>query len=488
MSIHDPDRNVYTYFKENVDISSNTIYDPNTWIKFHTEILKDIAFKGGAIWLTTKGDLFYRLAVYGNTHTATASKINLVFSNFLQRNIQIIKKLNYRQMHPTEGKIYISELLLVEGDKFNPYILSEFYEDENKLFYRNTLVPTNYLINQPKDEQHKEYPTQKYAHLYTEKYDKSITLQYIFYLANYKESRFNYIMNWLASFFKDLSNRSSIALVLIGEQKSGKDILFNEIIKPLFGNQYCIKINDHNLQGKNLSKLVRDKLFYNFDELSNAVSDNKEIKKNLKDFIGNDTVSTEEIKIFGQTLITISEPYLPYIDKDNCNYTVFNIPDNIESIPIYDSPDSSDMLRFISKKELIDKIKDDLKNFALILKGYKIDSAHINEPFSDDDKACLISGTEDKIKAFSDAIVNNKTKYFEIIKDNELSLYEELMNDFDNKIIKQRNLIKCFSIIYKEENISSGKALMVRLREVNDFFKLEAIFLGTGGVKHFKIT
>ncbi len=495
MGIRYPEHNIDNYFTNDNDVSSNAIYELGNWQKYSTEILDYIHSTGGAIWLTTQGDLCYRLAPFGNIYIATASKISLVFSNFLQQNIQIIKKqapiiTNTKLEHDSRtgleaGQIYTNQLLLVEGDKFNPCEPKEFYQDVNKLTYRNTFKPTHYLLLEPNNKRHNQFYTAKYKSI-------SIILQYIFYLVNYDQSRFNYIMNWLASFFKNLSNKSNIALVLIGKQESGKDILFNEIIKPLFGNEYCIRINNDNIQTNDLSNIVKEKLFYNFDEISDTVAENQKIKNFLKDFIDNDTVSikeknkdSNEIQIFGQTLITISDPYLPYADKDNDSYTVFNISSNIKNIDIFDQ---NGIRINISKKELLNNIKDNLESFALLLKGFSVDRNQVNQAFLDDDKECMVSNTEDKLKAFSDAIVNHTTNYFEKIQDDNSSFYKELMKDFGNRKIKQSNIGKSFSMLYKDEKPLSGKTLMVKLRQINNnFFKKEAIF-SSGGIKYYNIT
>ena len=478
-------KNVYSFYNTPTEVNDNLGYRLNNWGDynlFNNLLLTYISEMGGAIWLNNIGNLCYRLNPNGDVLLATATKISIVFSNFFKRNIQIRqnpkeppKKGVYTKEYYS-NQILISYIPFVYSDKFNPFEKEEFYKS-NDFIYRNTFKPTNYFL-----------PSKII------KIEKSIILQYIYYLSNYATDRFIYIMNWLASFFKDLSNKSNITLILIGEKDSGKDILFNEIIKPLFGTQYCIEINDSNLQYKNLSLIAKEKLFYNFTNISKTTIENIRIHDFIKNLLGNDTLfienrhrdMIEEIQIYGQTLITINEPCLPYIDSSCDNYTVFKIKSNIQDmyIPKWHIGDHKD-----SKKDsLIEAIKQDLVNFSMILKSYKTSVFHARQPFDYDDKSSIIKNTKDKIKAFSDAVINSKIDYFKTIKDTNSTLYDELKIDFDNNRFKQVNLIKSFKILHSEEDSINKKSIMVKLREIdNDFFKKEALSRGTNGIKYFTI-
>ena len=464
--------NIKTFnFKQIFDITNNIIYTLNNWYTPNNlqenKILTDINKRNFAIWLTVKGDVYYRLAPYMEVYTAPISKINVVLTSLLGYSVEITKRakkvslisqkpisdINQRGMY-----IRVEELLLVYSEGFNPHEGKEFYLVGN-VTCRNTFFPSVYMYNQP-NKNHK--------------YDDSITIQYIYYLANYDKSRFEYIMTWLAAFFKNLSNRSHIALIFLGKKDSGKEIIFDEIIKPLFGEEYCIKINDEILETKNLSKIIKNKLFYNLDNISSTVVEEKKLKRTIKNFIVNDTMyaddnrdSLQEIKIFGQTLITIDEPNLSYINTNDENYTIFKVPDNIENIIIYE--EKYDRTREkLTKQKLIKEIKDDLKNFALLLKSYKVDFNQSNMSFKDDDKECIQNNLEDKLNTFHNAIIKMNRSYFEPIEKDNSTLYKQLMKDFDQNKINQQNLFKCFNLLYNEEDISHPRTLMAKLRKIKD--------------------
>ena len=326
-------QNVYNIFKDDVDTEYSG-YNINNWNEYCQQFFNSLSLihsNKAAIWLNAKGDLCYRLSYYDEKIlTSTAKKISLVFSNFLQRDVVIGEKLNISTKEPIYINAYRDQILIhnlpfVKDEFFNPCETNEFVKRSDNFIYRNTFKPSSYLMI---------IPTTPYT------CQPSIILQYIFYLACYKQGKFYYIMNWLAMFFKDLSNKSNIALVLIGNKISGKDILFDEIIQPLFGKDYSVKVNDVKLQTNNLASLLKNKLFYNLDDITSVATEEKRTKTVLKDIINNDTITIEErnsieqLEKYGQTLITISEPYIPYINNKSNKHTVFKIPNNIEDIHI----------------------------------------------------------------------------------------------------------------------------------------------------------
>lgn len=532
MAIYSPDQNVYSFFKPTIDVSQNMFFQRNNLLYPQLSnitvnpYLHQLYSKGIAIWLSSEGEVCYRTHFSSNIHTTSLRNTNIVLSKILGSTIKIVtKRKKSSEVTPMNLQINVSEIsihefLLVEGEKFEPFQPLEFFPHDYQLlsYYRNTFSPSCYLLNNPTQNHELHY---------------SITIQYIYYLAKYNRERFYFIMNWLAAFFKNLPNRSKIALVFVGNKESGKEILFDAIIKPLFGQEYCLKITDNVLETTSVQKLLKNKLFYNIDNLSNSVLKDKKAKKIINDLLSKDAIELIENKEtiseypkYGQTIITIDEAYLPYIDKDFESYSIFNVQSNIEQmyIPdelmpkqttieesIYSKPNFDHNITYddfgldefqtykthqntrknISKSDLTNMIRQDLENFASILKGYKIDLDKINSPFVHDDKNYLQNNFQDKLKTFHEAILNHKTliNYFRKIQEKDDSLYGDLISDFKLNRIKQKNLIKYFSILHPEETITSSRTLMVQLRKVDkSFYNEENIKGGTAGIKYFRFS
>ena len=504
-------KNVYSYFQATVDTSKNMIFKRNNWLEVSPFSNNQLCFnnlnsKNIAVWLSSRGEFCYRTSLWSVIHTIHFRNADIVLSNLLGYEIQIKKsKLLKVSNMSLPIKIYISELLLVDEEIFVPLQPAEFFNliPNNLNYYRNTFMPSIYL----------QLLFQDYH-----EYNYSITVQYIYYLSNYQQDRFNFIMHWLAAFFKNLCYKSKTTLVFLGNKESGKEILFDEIIKPLFGQEYCLKITDTLLETISIQDFIKDKLFYNLDNISNSHIKVQRTRKTLYDLLSKDTIeviekkkSIEEYPKYGQTLITIDEAYLPsYIDKNFEDYSLFKIPDESTLLDAFNLKQKSSgihmeedratdsqifedyllTLNLTSKAKIVKAIRGDLTNFAYILKGYPIKEENLHTQFENDDKKYLQNTLEDKLQAFHEAILKYKTStnYFQKIQEKNPSLYKELMDNFKEDKIKQKNLIKIFSIIYSEENITSSKTLMIYLREIDSFLYSSKNFkLGTAGVKFFKL-
>ena len=497
---------VYSCFKNiNYNLSNNIYYTWDNWVKeirsepasfAYTFAINDkinmIKFRGGAIWLTANGEICYRFSPFGKVHTASIAKINLVFSNFLDCNfnitqtVPIVTSLNEeiaRLQDENKLTISVAQLLLVEAEEFNPYVEKEFYQNQSDgLIYRNTFKPSFFLQLSPPVSQKvnvegysissidgsKDFTTT----VIRNELKKSITLQYLYYLCNYKEDRFFWLIDWLASFFKNLSNRSENIFVLYGNKHSGIDIFFQYIITPLFGEEYSLSITENTLEIKN----TKEKLFYNLKNFSKKAIENVKVAASLQKLL-------LENQKYAQVLITTEEPIIPFSNIDN--YTVFYVSTAITEMYIPNWFNRSDKTK-LTQQQLIDAIASDLENFANILKLYPSNTIK-SLSSQNDDKKLLLNTLEDKLKTFVDAVKRMDIIYFKSIQQHNLELYNELQEHFDKQLIKQSNLKEYFNILYPDEKFESSRTFMKKLRDIDDLFQTQNVKPYTAGKKYFKI-
>jgi len=495
---------VYTFFKSGNTLYGTVFYIRNNWVKKISNLgsigyylaiddkinrIKDLE---GGIWLMSNGDIHYRFSPNATVHaTKNISKINTLFSNFLGCNFELTLKIP-KNRTPIEElqklnnentwSLYIDQLLLVESEVFNPYQTEEFYQNKaDNLFYRNTFIPSYYLnmnVPEPKAIQWNEIdPSQPKGDYYIHNSPKkSITLQYLYHITNYNEKRFYYLLNWIASFFQDLKKKSNVTLILYGNKNSGIDILFDYILSPLFGSNYSFKItNDIIPSIQENSKTTNNKLFYNFHNLKEIDSTKEKALSAL----------FPSRKSFSQLLITIEEPELSYVNKNDTEYTLFHTTTTLNQIHIPDWYNDSANTN-LTKSKLINAIENDLENFTKILKLHT--STTIIETFKNDDRNVIHASQEDKLVLFVQAIKQKELDYFKKIKSDE-NLFETLEKDFEKNLIRQPNLIKYFAKIYPKENINSTRTLMPLLKKIdNKLFDIENIQMGAGGKKYFKLS
>ena len=436
-------------------------YKFNNWkIKDDNETLNQIFSKGGGIWLNCNGEICYRLNENDSVKIQPHSKANIVFTSILNREIKLISGTKEHQ-----ADIKANDLKMISSDKFNPHKLEEFYQ-ENHLHYRNTFKPTKYL--QIKAGEHQE--------------PKAI-LALIKHLVNDDEEYYQYFVNWLAFFYQGLK-KSQVSIVLRGNQGAGKGIFYNEVIKKIFGSDYCIQVNDKTLNTNFLGGIVEGRLFFNLDEISHNVAGNKNIKNFLKALVTNDSITAEkkhqniegETKIFGQVLITSNEPYIIEVETSDRRFSIFSTGDNLKKC---------NYLGFETYDNFSKQIKEELEDFCKYLKSYKVNVSLANKALDTAEKRALINSTNDKFKLFTNAIKNKDINFFNELEEENIHLYNCLVSDFTNDRIQKENLTKYFNALF-EEDIKSN-TLNGKLKAIEPILFGDDNIIKSNGNRYFKI-
>ncbi len=451
-----------------------SVYEFNSWKKVDdNDILNAIDDKGGSIWINKTGALCYR---FSNAEPITITKnykqANVVFSNYLNQNILLIE--GKKKILPD---VTIHELKMIQSDLFDPFKLQEFFEKDN-LYYRNIFKPTKYLQIKANNAQNNTYTTAN---------NKTIE-KLIMHLVNYSKYNYIYVINWLAYFFQGLK-KSQVALVLRGNQGAGKGILFNEVIKPIFGSEYCMTVNDKSLRSSYLGGIVENKIFFNLDEISHQKAENNNIKNFLKALITNDTITAEkkfetlnkETKVYGQVMITSNEILVLDIEESDRRYTIFTTGDNLAV---------TNYLGHDTYNKLSEQISTELESFSWFLKSYRVNIRNANNALITPEKTKLKEihkqqeyekmqrlqknnkptfqreETHISIQEFSHRIRTKDIMYFKDIQYDNMSLYNEIIEDFKHDRIKVKNLLPSFQLLHGDQmRIKYVSILLKKLRK-----------------------
>jgi len=437
-------------------------YEFNNWLENNNNVaLKNIYSKGGGIWLNCNGDICYRFEDDGDVIVQPHNKANIVFTNYLNKQIKLITGSKEH-----EADIKANDLKMVSKDIFNPYKLKEFYKDKY-LYYRNTFKPTTYL--QIKEDKYNNEPT--------------TILKLIKHLVNDKEDYYNYFLNWLAYFYQNLK-KSQVSIVLRGNQGAGKGIFYNQIIKKIFGYEYCIQINDKTLNTNFLGTVVENKLFFNLDEISHNIAGNRNIKNFLKALVTNDSITAEkknknidgETELYGQVLITSNEPYIIEVETSDRRFSIFSTGDNLNK---------NDYLGLNNYDLFSSKIKEELEDFCKFLKGYKVDKNLANTALETSEKQALINSTNDKFKLFTNAIKNKDIDFFNELQDNFYYLYNLIVEDFKKDRIQRENLTKYFNSLFDED--IKNRALNNKLKAIEPILFGDNNISKSNGNRYYKL-
>jgi len=275
-------------------------FQQNNWIKkgVNNPTLKAIDTNGGALWINPSGEIYFRRCSSENPSKLANDKAKIVLSNFLDRSSVLLFKGTGTGENAIEPDIANNDIYMVM-DKFTPFAPSEFYS-EHGVINRTSFNPSQYL--QMQTGEHQETPTIK---------------KLILHLCNYEEEHYQWVINWLAGFLQTLKT-SDVALVLRGAEGTGKGLFMEQIIAPLFGEDFTVTVDDDRLNS-NFKGWIGEKLFFNLNEIAHDGKTRRAVINFIKVLItdrlvqmeakNKDAVATE---IFGNILIT-SSPLIFFI-------------------------------------------------------------------------------------------------------------------------------------------------------------------------------
>ena len=252
------------------------------------------------------------------------------------------------------NKLYLPYLSLLrtkdlcvvsEEEVFEPFIPWDYVLKEN-IYYKNAYVPTSYINN----------PSRNLSLI------DSITIQFLFYLSGYREDKFRYIINWLALLVNSISayysnSISHTLLILIGDKKSGKDILYKNIIEPIIGEKFCLDMDEKILGSEKVEERLENKLFLNVSNIVVQKFQDSKCKDSLYSIL-------HEYNF-------IKNPYLQkmlmlesnkFMFEPQCLYNVFTVPGDLEKD--FYTINQDGVKQYYRKNELVSLIYHDLNNFV----------------------------------------------------------------------------------------------------------------------------
>lgn len=424
------------------------------------EIINRIYDSGGAIYLNIDFKVYIRLSKEHKGQWYTIRKAERYLYVMLGLSIKITEDSEDATNDSNAtiiGKkhtIFIHELKVVHGVKFRPTVLKEYFE-ENGITYKNAFIPTKYM------QVHGE-PT---------RLPKSI-LDLIYHVVGYKKKKFDFFLNWLAFFFK-YSKKSQIAIALIGTQGAGKGLLFG-VISELWGKNYCITINDESLNSKYKAKIIRDKQFYNFDEVT--LNTSKSNDSFIKAIITNSSISLEEKNItmqeetdlYGQCLFSSNHIRALNLPKDDRRFTVFMTGEDLKSV---------NFLGYGNYENLKAAIDNDMEEFARYLKNYTVDISLANSVLDTPERRGIIHASGNHFETLHRALITRDIPYFDELVDIDYPLYVRITSSLARGEIDRADIKLAYNALYTGRKVST-KEIMEKFREMKpyDIFSKENLY------------
>ncbi|MCW8895000.1 hypothetical protein [Sulfurimonas sp.] len=517
-------------FQKNYQIMKNN----QEWseIFYWQNLVLDILNEWNSLWFDTRINKYcFRSKIGGITIYKNKDQISELLTralkeqiiNYLNQNnsgffssyaIEIVlvyrlKGIKKQQLNANEKASNVIKILLFENaissiddDRFEIQSPLEFMKGNNDLFYtRNRFISTKYLKKRfengglnynyssiiqemfiKNDDNYLYEKNKQNSEIVTDCKGNSFITQFIFYLVDEDCHLYYYVMNWLACFFNSLE-KSGTALVLLGDQEVIQNILWDKIIKEIFGLQHCISINDEECVTASSFEIAKDKLFFHIADITNPATkfDDETLYKLVKDLLTKPSISKvnenneiDDVTVHGQMIITAKNPF-PYIKRAMSKCTIIKVNDMDTIIEKLGIPD-----------ELIleDKIQKDLDNFADILRSFQGNNSLPQYALDTEDRGTIKNNKssnidkediDNKIDDFIQAIKDQDLKYFEKVKDiDDDEIYEHLQivcNKHKGYFIG-RDLLDYYNAIH-EQKFTNKKQLMDKLKDKDDMFNQE---------------
>jgi hypothetical protein len=146
-------------------------------------------------------------------------------------------------------------------------------------------------------------------------------------ICNNDDTLYQYVIQWFAKMFQYPNIKDGIALVVKGQQGTGKSLIFDDLLKKIWGD-YAYSTADNNDIAGDFNGVLRNKMYVNFDEGS-ITNDRKTIGK-IKAFITQKEYAfnvkhkqSEKSELnFAKASFTSNEHWVLKIDRDNRRFCV----------------------------------------------------------------------------------------------------------------------------------------------------------------------
>ncbi len=279
---------------------------------------------------------------------------NIIYNNWIREEIMILDNINY---NPTLPRIYDEDL--------NTYF---------NIYNKSQILNADYTNVEPK------FPNIK---------------KILNNLVDGDKKAYMYICNWLAWQLQNPQQRLATSIILKGEHGTGKTLLCNYVLRPIFENNY-IEVGQSDLS-KDYNDYIMGKQLVVANEVIH--SDNKlSVPEKLKNYVSDDYVSIQRkykdslnVKNYAHWIF-ISNNQIPIkLTRNDRRYSVF----------------SSKILKngfqiFLSLKK---NQNSEVKGFVKYLMDLRLDFEKVNIPYKNQSRKDLIEASLNSVELFMETIM-----------------------------------------------------------------------------------
>lgn len=339
---------------------------------------------------------------------------------------------------------------------FNPQEVEKKFDLFNKTF--NLFTPTDFML---KEKNNEKIDLKKSCPRINDLINNLIPV----------DDEREHFFNWL-SFTFSTREKARSAWVFKGIQGSGKNLFFDKIIKPLFGPNQTIVVDDDRLQS-DFNGFMNNKLFVAFNEVANDETRTKRsVKSKIKALITDSTiivnekhVKTYEINNFANALFFSNEVIPLLIEEKDRRFNVVRTGGILKEVKSFRD----------DKKLFVKNLSEELSEFAQYLLNYNYDIDLVDEVLENDAKSEIKELSMNRFELFAVKLKNKDWDWFDenfpkedtgfLNIDNRNGLMTEV--ELNSGEVLRDTLLKSYNAINDGEVSVSKLTRQLRLYGVN---------------------
>lgn len=425
---------------------SKMIKDPVEMEEFRKLVAKQLNISDSSIKARIKTEIDNsRIELYKKYKDKTETGSNR-YVPFIEKSTSSYAYYDYKEDEHYLGVPYqILENIMASAEQVLPEVLpvlkADFYvQDNNRIDYEkerfNFFVPTEHMLLNKTEE--KINPRNNFPHTYN-------LLSNL--LPNYQERKL--FLNWLAGILQ-LRKKHITAWLLKGSQGTGKNVLVDKVLKPIFGQKQTKIVDDADLK-RDWNPWLQNALLIAFNEVAHDNNSRNFINSKIKSIITDTTATINEKNVKTYTVtnhancLFFSNETIPlFIEQGDRRFNVIKTGEKLTSFEWFNK----------DPEEFLKKLEDEVPLFAQFLMNWVYDSKKANTCINNDEKEKIVGVCMDRFEEFSHKLKQADIEWFKAGINNMFGLNITIPEE-DIKIgrIEKDTATKLFNEIYSDHPI-----------------------------------
>jgi len=306
---------------------------------------------------------------------------------------------------------------------YSPHHPSIYKNADTTIYTKNMCVLPDHLVDLRELDKNNKIAKRSYTDVLKSIKDELpntyLLLKNLFVQDGYIE----YFLNWMAYIVQYLEKTRN-AIVLVGEQGTGKGVLWENIITWIFNRDNCVVVSNADIRS-NFNVVFENRLFVCFNEIKGDFSDRSIIYESMKGYIADEyftvnmkNVNQYEVRNYFNTIVFSNHEIPLQVEKSDRRYSVFKT----------NHTKLKDLVN--NTAEFVEKIRQERELFLNFLFEIKVDEIYAHSLIETEQKRKIKELSNTKQDIIKSEIVNHNVKYFE-------DKIEELIEGKeDDKLIK----------------------------------------------------